>query len=578
MIHCLRAVWAILLPHERRSAVLVVLLMLTGTLLEMFSIGLIVPALALLTGDSVTMPARLRPWVDTAGGVSPRLILVVLLSLVGVYAVKSVFLLFSAYCESRFVRTAQADVSRRLFSAFLAKPWTYHLEKNSGVLLHAMTDTQNFAIVCINLVQILSELFVLSGLLLLLLWMEPLGAVVVAGTLGMAFLVLNTVVRPRATGWALVRQHHMQMFLKHVRQALGGAKEVKLRGCEREFLDQFHVHTEGAARMGTRQTLAEQVPRLWFELLAVIALFLLAAAMVWEGRPVRALVPMLGLFATVAFRVLPSVTYATVSLQRMRQYEPMLDALVDYLADEDRNPPRAGPPARGFRDAIRIERVSYRYPTGHEPVLRDVDIEIPHGMAVGFIGGSGAGKSTLVDVILGLLPPASGRVTVDGVDIQGDLRSWQRLIGYVPQTIYLCDDTIRRNVAFGVPEKAIDDAAVRRALAAARLDDFVATLPQGMNTFVGERGVRFSGGQRQRIGIARALYHDPEVLVLDEATSALDSETERAVMTAVDSLHGVKTIIIVAHRLSTVANCDVLHRLDDGRVVQSGPFNAMVPG
>ena len=290
MIHCLRAVWAILLPHERRSAVLVVLLMLTGTLLEMFSIGLIVPALALLTGDSVTMPARLRPWVDTAGGVSPRLILVVLLSLVGVYAVKSVFLLFSAYCESRFVRTAQADVSRRLFSAFLAKPWTYHLEKNSGVLLHAMTDTQNFAIVCINLVQILSELFVLSGLLLLLLWMEPLGAVVVAGTLGMAFLVLNTVVRPRATGWALVRQHHMQMFLKHVRQALGGAKEVKLRGCEREFLDQFHVHTEGAARMGTRQTLAEQVPRLWFELLAVIALFLLAAAMVWEGRPVRALV------------------------------------------------------------------------------------------------------------------------------------------------------------------------------------------------------------------------------------------------------------------------------------------------
>ena len=578
---CLRAFWAILLPAERQSAVVVFLLMLAGTLLEMLSIGLVVPALALLTGDAITLPAALRSWI-TATGVtaSPRVILLALLALVAVYAAKSAFLLFTAYWSARFVRTAQANVSRRLFSLFLAKPWTFHLERNSAVLLHTMNETQNFAVVGVNLIQLLSELFVLVGLLALLLWMEPLGATVVAGTLGLAFWVFNSVVRPRATGWALVRQHHTQMFLKHVRQALGGAKEVKVRGCEREFLDQFRTHTDGSARMATRQSLAEQVPRLWFELLAVVALFLLAAVMVWQGRPMRALVPVLGLFATVAFRVLPSVTYAAVGVQRLRQYEPMLDTLRGYLADAEPAPlpePAAGRP-RSFLDVLRLERVSYRYPAGHEPALRDVDIEIPHGTTVGFIGGSGAGKSTLVDVVLGLLPPSSGRVTVDGVDIHDDLRGWQRIIGYVPQSIYLCDDTIRRNVAFGVPEKDIDDAAVGRALAAARLDELVASLPDGVDTLVGERGLRFSGGERQRIGIARGLYHDPQVLVLDEATSALDTDTERGVMAAVDALHGVKTVIIVAHRLSTVATCDVLHRLDAGRVVQSGPFSAIVTG
>ena len=187
-------------------------------------------------------------------------------------------------------------------------------------------------------------------------------------------------------------------------------------------------------------------------------------------------------------------------------------------------------------------------------------------------GGSGAGKSTLIDIILGLLPPTAGCVSVDGVDIQGNLRGWQNLVGYVSQTIYLCDDTIRRNIAFGVPEKEIDDAAVRRALVSAQLDGFVDGLPEGVQTFVGERGVRLSGGQRQRIGIARALYRDPQVLVLDEATSALDSQTEREVMAAVNSLHGAKTLIIVAHRLSTVAECDLLFRLEGGRVIQSGTF------
>jgi ABC-type multidrug transport system fused ATPase/permease subunit len=224
-----------------------------------------------------------------------------------------------------------------------------------------------------------------------------------------------------------------------------------------------------------------------------------------------------------------------------------------------------------FRREIRFEHVSYRYPGGDRDVLSDVALTIPHGMSVGFIGSSGAGKSTLVDVLLGLLPPTRGRVTVDGFDIHDNV------LGYVPQSIYLVDGSIRRNVAFGLPEQIIDDDAVHKALAAAQLDDFILSLPDGIETVVGERGVRLSGGQRQRLAIARALSIDPDVLVLDEATSALDVDTEREIMAAVDALHGTKTLVIVAHRLTTLAGCDVLHRLDGGRIVRSGSYAELVP-
>ena len=232
--------------------------------------------------------------------------------------------------------------------------------------------------------------------------------------------------------------------------------------------------------------------------------------------------------------------------------------------------------AMPFRGVVALENVSYRYPKGHLNVVDGINLSIPHGSSIGLVGGSGAGKSTLVDIILGLLPPAAGRVTVDGVDISTNIRGWQNLVGYVPQTIYLCDDTLRRNVAFGVPDDKIDDAAVARALRAAQLEAFVAEQPEGVQTVVGERGVRLSGGQRQRIGIARALYHDPQMLVLDEATSALDNETEQGVMRSVEALQGAKTLLIVAHRLSTVAKCDRLYRLENGRIVQSGTFAEVV--
>lgn len=566
-----RAIWSILLPRQRRAAVILFCLVLAGTALETFSVGLVVPALAFMTrgtGESSPLLARWLSWLGNPS--SNQLILLVLLLLLGVYTIKSAFLLFVAYWQARFITATQASTSRRLFATYLAQPWTFHLQRHSAELLRTINETQEFSHICGLFLMTVSEVLVLCGMVGLLLWFEPAGAIVVAGMLVAAAWLFNAIVRPRSRRWAQSQRHHAKMIIQHVQQGLGGAKDVKIRGCEEEFLAQFRHHADGQARISAMQSLVQQVPRLWFELLAVAALLLLTAVMVWQGTPSDRLIPMLGLFATVAFRMLPSVNHVTGAINRLRYADTMLFHLHAELKLADSLPPSGPTTPFRFGDAVALQDVSFRYPGSDETVLDGITIRIPHGASVGFVGGSGAGKSTLVDVILGLLPPVKGRVLVDGTDIQSNLRGWQDTIGYVSQSIYLCDDSIRRNVAFGVPEKDIDEAAVQRALKAAQLDSFVNSLPKRANTLVGERGARLSGGQRQRIGIARALYHDPQVLVLDEATSALDTATEKDVMAAVNALHGTKTLIIVAHRLTTVSDCDTLYRLDKGRIVQSG--------
>ena len=572
-----RAIWSILLPRQRRAAVILFCLVLAGTALETFSIGLVVPALAFMTRGSEASSPLVTRWLSWLGNPSSnQLILLVLLILLVVYTVKSMFLLFVAYWQARFVTATQASTSRRLFATYLAQPWTFHLQRHSAELLRTINETAEFSHICNLFLMTVSEVLVLCGMVGLLLWFEPAGAIVVAGMLVAAAWLFNVIVRPRSRRWAQSQRHHAKMIIQHVQQGLGGAKDVKIRGCEQEFLSQFRHHTDGQARISALQSLVQQVPRLWFELLAVAALLLLTAVMVWQGTPSERLLPMLGLFATVAFRMLPSVNHVTGAINRLRYADTMLSHLRAELKLAE-SLPQAGPttPLR-FSDAVVLQDVSFSYPGSDETVLDGINIRIPHGASVGFVGGSGAGKSTLVDIILGLLPPATGKVLVDGTDIQSNLRGWQDTIGYVSQSIYLCDDSIRRNVAFGVPDKDIDDAAVQRALKAAQLDTFVNSLPKRANTLVGERGARLSGGQRQRIGIARALYHDPQVLVLDEATSALDTATEKGVMAAVNALHGTKTLIIVAHRLTTVSDCDTLYRLDKGRIVQSGSVAEVV--
>lgn len=555
-------------------------LMVIGMLLETLGIGLVIPALVLLTQSNLTSSyPMLQPALQALDNPSQQTLVVGgMLVLVGIYLIKSLFLAFLAWRQMHFAYEVQAQLSQRLFTTYLRQPYTFHLQHNSAQLIRNVTrEIELFtASGILPGMVLLTELLVLIGLCSLLLVVEPQGALIVVSILGTAAWGFHRLTHGRITRWGEARQHHEGLRIQHLQQGLGGAKDVKLLGRETDFLEQYRQHNVQSARMGRLHDTLKQLPRLWLELLAVSGLAVLVISMLMQHREFEAVLPTLGLFAAAAFRLMPSVNRVLGAAQSLRYGLPAIDTLhaeLNLAAPEVASDRISSKP---FRATLELRQITYAYPGATEPALKDLSLTIQHGEMIGFIGTSGAGKSTLVDVLLGLLTPDAGEVWLDGVSIQENLRNWQDQIGYVPQSIFLTDDTLRRNVAFGLANEQINDTAIRHAIQAAQLEEFVASLPDGMETLVGERGIRLSGGQRQRIGIARSLYHDPAVLVLDEATSSLDTATEREVMQAVRTLHGKKTVLIVAHRLSTVEHCDRLYRLSHGRLAAEGSPDAML--
>ncbi len=575
-----RKLWEILNRAQQRGAVVLLGLSILGMLMETLGVGLVIPALAVMTqADLAVHYPRLAPLLHAIGDpTQARLVVMGMLVLVFVYALKAVFLGVLAWWQMRFVYGVQAELSGRLFTSYLRQPYAFHLQRNSAQLIrNAVTETNLFAqTVLVATLSVLAESLVAIGIIGLMLIVEPIGTVVVIGVLGTAVWAFHWTSHGWILRWGTARQEHEGQRIQHLQQGLGGVKDVKLLGREDDFLAEFGYHNLGYARVGGRFGFLTQLPRLWLEFLAVSGLAALVLVMVWHGRSIQSLLPALGLFGVGAFRLMPSANRVLSGVQNMRYGLPAVDVLHAELRElPATSAPDAGRPL-SFRKVMRLEDVTFCYPAASRPALTGVTVSVPCGSSVGFIGSTGAGKSTLVDTLLGLLTPDSGRVTVDGADIQANLRGWQDQIGYVPQSIFLTDDTLRRNIAFGVPEAMINDAAVDRAVVAAHLAGMITGLPNGLGTIVGERGIRLSGGQRQRVGIARALYHDPAVLVLDEATSSLDIETEREVMQTVRALRGDKTLVIVAHRLSTVAYCDRLFRLEDGRVIEEGEADSVL--
>lgn len=571
----LRKILSILTPTERRSAVWLLALMGVGMGLETFGLGLVIPAMGMLVSkDAAREYPALAPLLHRLGDpTQTQLAVGGLFALAGIYVIKGAFLAYLAWRQSRFVYEVQAAMSQRLFAIYLRQSWAFHLRRNSAQLLRNATSELDVftSSVLMPATSIATEALVALGVTALLIAVEPVGAAVVGVVLGAAALAFSKATNRHIAAWGVARQFHEGRRIQDLQQGLGGAKDVKLLGREDDFLAQYKVHSDACARVGRRQATLLNLPRLGLETLAVVALAVLVLIMLMQGRDLSAIVPALALFAAGAFRLIPSANRLLSAVQAIPYGLPVVNNLYHEFHLPVPAPSTKRPGAHGGAHAlqrdIRLVDVEFSYPESSVRTLDRISFTIEKGEFVGFIGPSGSGKSTLVDIILGLLTPSGGQVLVDGVDTATDQRAWQDQIGYVPQTIYLTDDTLRRNVAFGVPVDEIDDAAVARAIRAAQLDEFIREQPEGLETVVGERGVRLSGGQRQRVGIARALYHDPPVLVLDEATSALDTATERDVMTAITALHGTKTILMVAHRLSTFQDCDRLYRLDRGRAV-----------
>ncbi len=570
----LAKIWQILSPDERRHSIVIFLLMLVGMVLETLGIGLVIPALALMTQANIgeAFPP-LAAWLDRFGNPSnQQVVMAGMFVLVAAYAVKTAFLAFLTWRQMKFIFSVQLHLSERLFAGYLSRPYCFHLQRNSSELVRNITHeatlfSQNGFL---SAMLLLTEFLVIFGISALLLCIEPVGALVVVSSLGAVAWCANAFLRKHTIKWGERRQLHEESRLRYLMEGLSGVKEVKMFGCEDDFVGRFQSHSEEWARVGRRQATLLLLPRLILELFAVTAIAGLVLTMLLQGRSPESLLPTLGVFAAAAFRIMPSFSRIMTALQSLQYVLPVVDTLHSELHSLEEPVLDGRESALVFEKSIAMDRVGFQYATAASSSLDSISLSIAKGSTVGFIGGSGAGKSTLVDILIGLLEPSSGTVKVDSQNILFVTAEWQKKIGYVPQTIFLKDDSLRLNIAFGIPEEKISGEALDHAIKSARLDDFVKELPDGLETKVGERGVRLSGGQRQRIGIARALYHNPEVLVLDEATSALDVKTESEVMEAVNALHGQKTIIIVAHRMSTVERCDRLFRLEAGRLVSEG--------
>ena len=563
-----RSAWSLLEPRQRRGAVVLVGLMAVGAALETIGVGLAIPVIALLadTGSPLPLPRAINEWLDVQD--RSAVVVVGVLVLLLAYLLKALYRLLLVWQQNRYSFAVQCSLSNRLFASYLRKPWSFHLQHNSATLVQSVThevDQFTFGVV-VHCLAFVSEAFVVVALGALLLTIEPVGGLVVIVVLGLVAYGFHHVTDARANGMATERRKLDRQRFRVLQQGFGGVKEARLLSREDEFVRQFSAAGERSARIGRRVQTLKDLPRLWIEWLAMAGLAVLVIVMVMRGRPADSIVPIAGLFAVAVFRLVPSASRMLSAVQAIALGLVSVRSLSAELGTEATEMSALNSDGPNDWDCIAVEDLRFAYGSQTSNVLNGVSLVIPRGQTVGLIGVSGSGKSTLVDVLLGLLAPASGRVLVGGVDTARCMKWWQRRLGYVPQSIYLLDDTVRRNVAFGIAEDRIDDTAVARAIAMVNLDSFVASLPQGLATVVGERGVRISGGQRQRIGIARALYSDPEVLVLDEATSALDGETEETVMEAIDALHGRLTIVVIAHRTATVARCDRVLRVEGGVV------------
>lgn len=576
MIDTLNKLLALYPRSNRRQVVGIFLAILAGASLEALCVSLIFPVVSILASPQTALAAPfIRVTYNLLGAPPMRDFIVVILgAMVTLYVVKNAYLALLTLLQSRFAFAKQSLLSQRLFGLYLERPYVIHLRSNSGTLIRNLTNEADQVIWAVLLPSLIltAEGLVALALVLVLFTVDAVAAVIVCAMFGIIGASFYRLLRQRVVLWGEKRQHHEGERIRRIQEGLGGLKEIRILGSTPYFLESFAFHNRGRARYYSRHILAQAMPLLLLEVLAMASLLAIVAASLLRSNPFEQVLPMLGLFVGASFRLVPAVNRVIITFQQIRFSKSTIDTLYAELGPW-REAKSEHPPASSIRleRSLRLENVHFTFPGAKRTTVCDVSLDILKGQTIGFTGQSGAGKTTLADLMLGLLTPDAGSILVDGKDIAQDLAGWQSQLGYIPQSIYLSDHTIRHNVAFGLRREEIDERSVWRALAAAQLDDFVRELPAGLETPIGEHGIRLSGGQRQRIGIARALYRDPSVLVLDEATAALDNATESEVMRAINALRGQKTILIIAHRLSTLESCDVVVRMDAGRIVQVGP-------
>lgn len=561
--------------RDKWKLVLLTAAIVAGSFFELLAVMVFVPFIDVLQNQNVIHKRwYLKAIFDLFHFRSNETFIVLLaVGIIGIYVIKNVYLILEKDYIFRFSYNTQMKLSTRLLAAYMKEPYTFHLNHNIAILQRSLhEDTSRFMQVILYALELGAEFMVSGVLVIYLLVISKSITIIVLGFLAVfvgGFLMIS---RKYSRRLGFENQGYQGKIFQWMNQALGGIKEIKILERETYFTDEFQKYWEKYARGLRIARTISILPKYTVEAVAMTGLLVAVIVKLLFGEADSVyFISQLAAFAVAAMRLMPSVGRINEHASNMLYALPSVDLVYhDLVRIEGLTAKEEGERKPGWRlkKEIRVQGVSYRYPDTEEWVLDDVNFVIKRGTTVAFIGSTGSGKTTMVDIILGLLMPVKGSVLADEINVHEHPKTFHAQVGYIPQTIYLSDDTIRNNIAFGMREELIDEEAVCAAVEKAQLKEFIDSLPHGLDTIVGDRGVRLSGGQRQRIGIARALYHDPEILVLDEATSALDNETEAAVMEAIERLQGKKTMIIIAHRLTTIRNVDVIYEVGDGEVTE----------
>ena len=576
---------------QKLQSVLLCIGLFVGALLELVGVSFITQLVTLISNpEKIHSNEIMQYCYDFFNMTSDRqFFLFVVIALIFVYLIKSLYLLWINYVQYTFVFNNQLRLSGRLIDCYLKKPYTYHLDNNSAEMVrNVMLDSERFFQMLLSIFLTLSEILVSALLCVFLLIVDPVITISVVAILAVFTGLYLILFKGKAKKYGKTNQIYDGKMHQSINQALGAVKDIKILHREKYFADSFLAYGKKKMTAVRNNNVLGQFPKYLIETVCIGTVLLVLVFKIYKGEDLNTMIPQLAAFAIAAFKLLPSVSKINNYANLIVFLKPSVDLIyrdikdtedmVNYeIADESGNIIEINDDGSQNKDTcyvadkISINNIVYRYPHTDRDVLNGISFEIPLGKSIGFIGESGSGKSTLADVILGILTPTSGTVMYGNMDVHKHPLKWSKKLAYIPQSIFLCDDTIRNNVAFGIDEDKIDDEKVWKALREAQLEQFVKSQPDGLDSMVGERGVRISGGQRQRIGIARALYDNPEILVLDEATSALDTGTESAVMEAIDKLSGTMTLIIIAHRLTTIKNCDYVYKVENGNIYSVDP-------
>ena len=565
--------------QKSRLAILAIITVI-GAFLEVIGVSLMLPLVTAIMQPNIIKTNKYIAYVCKILDLHSHrtFVIVCIIAVIFIFIFKDLFLMLEYYLQARFVYNNQFATQQRMLSGFLNRPYEFFLGVESGEILRVIqSDVTNTYVLLTTMLGMFTESVVALAISITIFVIDPLMTTFVIVMMVFAVIVISRLVKPVLKRKGEERHIHYSFMYKWILQSITGIKEVKVGNKEEFFEENFEISGRKYISAEKWSNVFSNIPRLMIEMVSVCSTLAFIAFMIYKGREIETLVPTLGAFAMAAMKLMPSANRIVAAINQMVFQEPSLDKLLIDIklfeedemryADYKKNIQNKIENTLSFSDKIEFKNITYGYQNSDRLILDSVDMVIPIGKSIGIVGASGAGKTTAVDILLGVLLAKKGEVLADGKNVMNNYSEWLSHIGYIPQTIFMLDDDIKSNVAFGVAKEEQNEGRVWQALKEAQLDDFVRSLPKGLNTQIGERGMRLSGGQRQRIGIARALYNNPDIMVFDEATSALDGETESAVMESINSLHGKKTLIIIAHRLQTIANCDIVYRVGDGKIV-----------